>query len=153
MGRRRDEDDDKAVIRLYRQGRTVREIAAELGCAHGTVWNRLVKAGVPRRAAGKPAADLEGLVRRYRAGDPVSEIARDAGITDVGLQLRLRRHGIPARTGEAARLREAAAEAIRLIDAGRPGAARAALEAALAAPARPRARRPSGPTLRDLIRS
>jgi transposase-like protein len=150
---RRRPDVDREVVRLYRRGRTVREIARELGCAAGTVWNRLVKAGVPRRAAGKPAADLEGLVRRYRAGDPLAEIARDAGITDVGLQLRLRRHGIPARSGEAARRREAAAEAIRLIDAGRPDAARAALEAALAGPRRPPARRPSGPTLRELIRS
>jgi DNA-binding Lrp family transcriptional regulator len=119
------------VVSLYRRGRTIRDIAAETGLSKGTVWNRLVAAGEPRRMKGFPGADLGAIKRRYLAGEPVAAIATDLGMSESAIQTRLRRHGIPARSDSAAALRAAALEAIRAIDRGCPGAARAVLAEAL----------------------
>ena len=49
MGRKRLQIDIKKVIRLYRQGLSTRQIAAQINVSHDTVLRRLKEAGQPLR--------------------------------------------------------------------------------------------------------
>lgn len=60
--------DVGVLIELYGKGMTIREISAKTGVCYGTVYNRLVEAGVMLRRRGGP----NGKVRVQ----PTSRLAR-----------------------------------------------------------------------------
>ena len=52
------ESDLQEIARVYLSGRTIPEVAADLGLLRGTVYNVLKRLGVPRRSVGRPAGRL-----------------------------------------------------------------------------------------------
>ncbi len=88
------------VVRLYREGRTIRAIATELGMHHREVWRQLEAAGMPRRARGTSGVVLSrsALERLYiREQRSVAEVARRFEVSTGAVVRNLRRYGLPRR--------------------------------------------------------
>jgi hypothetical protein len=67
------------IIRLYREGLPVAEIAQRAGVCVKTVRNVARRAGLPPRNPPQPKRDGE-ILARYAAGHPVGAIAADNGV-------------------------------------------------------------------------
>lgn len=102
-------DQVATMLRLYRAGKTVREIAAELSvirgtpCSSGNVSKVLRKAGVPLRSSTKrhklnPAQRAE-VAARYAAGEILDALQKAYGVSSTVIIACLDEHGIKHRTG------------------------------------------------------
>jgi AraC-like DNA-binding protein len=86
--------DVEQILRLYRGGVSLRQVAAQLGCSHRTVRNQLVLAGESIR---KPVVDVgrdEAIVAAYRSGATVTEIGATFGCTRWVIAKRLDKAGV-----------------------------------------------------------
>lgn len=89
--------DVERGARLYRQGWTLRQLAAEFGVRDSTTIRRkLIKVGVEMRPArlpkgGPPTADL---VRLRETGLTYAQIATEVDMTQAGVHARFRREGL-----------------------------------------------------------
>jgi hypothetical protein len=77
-GSRRIELDVAAIAAGYLDGKTIEELAAQYGVAMGTIYDRLVAAGVPRRQRGRSHQwdDLPTSGGRLGTGQRVEAPAR-----------------------------------------------------------------------------
>ena len=50
-------DREAVVISAYRKGKSLRQIARDLGSAHSHIWKILVRHGVERRPVGQQKKD------------------------------------------------------------------------------------------------
>lgn len=129
-----DLDVDQLVQR-YRNGETLRELAADVGCSQKAIsWRLRARGEVLRPAHSKPLdiPDVEDLIQAYIDGQPMSKVTARAGISDKTLKRRLEQRGIPIRirssypavTGPAhaaARGRKVPMESLVAMAAGRHG--------------------------------
>jgi hypothetical protein len=86
------------IIRLYREGLPVAEIAQRAGVCVKTVRNVARRAGLPPRNPPQPKRDGE-ILARYAAGHPVGAIAADNGVGHARVRLVAQRAGLPPRSG------------------------------------------------------
>lgn len=97
-----DTDD---LVRQYRSGRPVDEIARQFGIGKVSVYRRLHQAGVtllnPRPRLAVPIAEL---LSRYRAGESENALATAFGVSRPAIRKRLLEAGITPRDGSAAML-------------------------------------------------
>lgn len=87
------------MVRLYRKGRTIREISAELGVDSKTVWRHLRGVVEPRRTGPRGRADVtDELIVSLRDDDEMSwpQIAREVQMSRSGVRARY----LLATTGE-----------------------------------------------------
>jgi transposase-like protein len=92
------------MIRLYRQGHTIRAIATKLGMHQREGWRQLAAAGVPRRTRGIPGVVLSrsALERLYiREQLSVAEVARRFEVPPETVIRNLRNHGLRPRNRHA----------------------------------------------------
>jgi DNA invertase Pin-like site-specific DNA recombinase len=103
QGRRRHEAQDTDLVRRYRAGATIHDIAAATGLSRSGVHYRLKRAGVemrpPSKAKGYGRLDLpvREIVERYRAGESAEDIGRSLGIAGQTVRVRLAEAGIERR--------------------------------------------------------
>jgi hypothetical protein len=97
-GTTRRRDRDRLIIKLYREGLPVEDIAARAGACCKTVGNVARRAELPLRRTSKPNRDRAALAR-YCAGHPVKDIAVDLQISKSRIRLIAAKAGIPPRSG------------------------------------------------------
>lgn len=99
--RYRSDVPTETFVRLYKAGVGMKALAREFGIAHGTIANRLNKAGIPIRRLGAHKGNLDDIVdtirKQYLAGSTTKEIADWVGSTHWIVWNTLRRHGVPLR--------------------------------------------------------
>jgi transposase len=91
------------IIRAYREGQSLRQIAAALGVTATTVHRILCRYGEPRRGVGyqqRPPtpAQLErdrAVIRSYQSGQSMNVISRQLGISTSVVWRVLTRHNEP----------------------------------------------------------
>ena len=95
--RRRDyrQLDENEIQNLYLTGTPLRELAAQFGVSVSTIWDRLEKAGVPRRR--RVNADAQEIRDLYLGGASLSEIAGMLGVSAMTVVHRLDETGTPRR--------------------------------------------------------
>lgn len=76
-----DSPRTRAAIAMYRNGRTVEQIAEELGCTRQAVHGRLRSAGVRLRPRGKVCKPRSPLVAQRATGAVLRIIAEQHGVT------------------------------------------------------------------------
>lgn len=90
--------DVEAMTRSYRAGKTVDEIAKDLGFTPWRVRKIFKEHGVAKRedklTAEQKQARLEGILAAYQAGKTLNAIGEEQGITRQRVQQILRRHKI-----------------------------------------------------------
>jgi len=75
------------IVELANQGKTNKEIAADVGWSHSTVRSFLMKNGIKRK---KDADfDIEAAAERVRGGERVASVAKSLGIEKSVLRRRL----------------------------------------------------------------
>ncbi|CAG0998899.1 hypothetical protein PHYC_02742 [Phycisphaerales bacterium] len=96
--RRRDDE----IVRLYRKGLTLTQVAAQTGTPLESVRLRLIKRGVPRRTKAADFPHLrerdERMERLYRRGLGTGDIATREGLTIGGVRKVLVQRRVPMRT-------------------------------------------------------
>lgn len=89
------EERDRQIVEMYKSGRSLREVRAELGISHSTVKRTLIRLGIPLRPPSRPKgrtgrsrdeigftpSERREMCRRYQAGDSLSIIADAYGST------------------------------------------------------------------------
>jgi len=85
--------DVKRAADLYAQGRSLREIGAELGVHWSTVSEQLQRAGFPMRRGGPPAhpASIQEILELRERGLTWREVAEQVNMTVSGVWSRNRR--------------------------------------------------------------
>jgi DNA-binding CsgD family transcriptional regulator len=86
------------AVRLYGEGRSIREVAAELGIHHRDVWRHLDQAGVARRprvAGGVVLSKRQLEVLYVRGGMSLAEVGRRFDVSPGVVARNLDRYGIP----------------------------------------------------------
>jgi predicted DNA-binding transcriptional regulator AlpA len=85
--------DVQRAADLYAQGRTLRQIAAELGVHWSTVSQQLQGAGITIRSGGPPAhpASTQRILQLRHQGLTWNEVAEQVGMTASGAWSRYRR--------------------------------------------------------------
>lgn len=92
------EQQGSQAIAWYTEGRTVADIARELGRTDGTVWNWLNKAGIVRPAARTLHRDQ--ALADYRNGDSYQTVADRYGISEVTARNWVRDAGFKGQGGK-----------------------------------------------------
>jgi DNA-directed RNA polymerase specialized sigma24 family protein len=84
--------DVARATRLYREGWTLRQLAAEAGLQPNTVRRRLLKAGVAMRCRGvvRRGPTTEELAQLRRGGLTYGDIGQRVGMSESGVRGRLR---------------------------------------------------------------
>ena len=100
---------DKAdyALRAYAAGKTMRQVAAEIGVDPSTIGNILRRNGIKPRMSGPARANVDSaeIVRRYQAGESVKALSESLDASRPAIQRRLIKAGIPIRgASEATRL-------------------------------------------------
>jgi transposase-like protein len=103
-------DHEKArATELYKAGRTIAQIADELGRYKTTIRRHIDASGIPKRNdRNHVTPDMrEAIVARYQAGETAASIARDLGVNAATItrQLRMAGETLP---GERRRKKDAA---------------------------------------------
>lgn len=102
-GRRRFTGDDLAdVVRWYEAGRSVRQIAAEMGASPITVRRTLERAGITLRTAGRTVWTDDMLAMAivlHRDGRSQEQIGRALGVSQASVSSRLRGAGVTVPRG------------------------------------------------------
>jgi DNA-binding CsgD family transcriptional regulator len=83
--------DGAAVVELYRNGMTQRQVAAKLGCGATVVGKRLHEAGI-RTLYADQARDAE-IARRWADGQTLRQIGAAVGMSRSGVRNAVRRLG------------------------------------------------------------
>lgn len=90
-----------AIVGMYEEGMTSRQIADVVGLSFRTVLRRLQAAGVERRNSGNPAIkelqDAQWLRDKYESGLSTTQIAKELNCQTTIVSQWLKRHGIQAR--------------------------------------------------------
>ena len=96
--------DAADVVRMYRDGHTLHQIAGALDCSVTAVHGLMVASGIERRAPGPrpaptvpPAPEVQDMIRRYLSGQSTDASAAELGLNKGAVQYELRRHGTPMR--------------------------------------------------------
>lgn len=114
--RRLNEVEIDQLVCEYQTGRTLADLAAELGIHHRTVAAHLEARGVPRRVNRRKMTDddLSEAARRYREGDSLAKVALSFDVDAAtvrrelhraGVAIRPRRPGVAGPTAETQRAR------------------------------------------------
>jgi DNA-binding CsgD family transcriptional regulator len=88
--------DRKRLVRLRRQGLTVKQIAARFGCSEATIERALRRYGLfpPTRPTLVDRVDPKRLAKLRKEGVPVAEIARQLGCSPRTVDRAFQRYGI-----------------------------------------------------------
>ncbi|MEV7011721.1 hypothetical protein [Streptosporangium sp. NPDC051022] len=85
------------AIALYKDGKAIREVAANLGVSHSAVHSILTEYNVPRRPPTRygliTAAEKTAILAAHDAGHTPGEIARMMSRSDFGVRYVLKTHG------------------------------------------------------------
>jgi AraC-like DNA-binding protein len=92
----RDGTTPPGSTKLYAEGRTEEEVAAEVGCAATTVSKYVREAGLGRGRVLR-RLDTEEIVRRYQTGQPIRDVAGALGASASGVWRVLVRGGVQRR--------------------------------------------------------
>jgi DNA-binding transcriptional regulator LsrR (DeoR family) len=86
-------------VREYQAGRTLADLAAELGIHRRTVAAHLERRGVQRRVNRRKMTDddLREAARRYRAGDSLAKVASPFDVDAATVRRELHRAGVAIR--------------------------------------------------------
>lgn len=103
------ESNKNAVISLRKQGKTIREIASQLGVSHGWVGKLVIKnSHKPKpRTSGqwRKEVDIQALINQYQSGMSLTDIATSCGLGVTSVWERLKSCNVDLRTrSEALRL-------------------------------------------------
>lgn len=100
------ETTDAVVVRmvgLYRDGKTIREIASEVGVVHSTVSKVLRRAGIEKRQSVKrkklSVEKRRELADRYAAGEIMEALQKSYGVSSTVVTSCLDEFGVKHRTG------------------------------------------------------
>ena len=86
----------RAFLRsAFSQGRTLTDVASEVGCSPMTVRNRAIELGIAYGHQVRADLFAESVTRAAAAGRTVAEIAADAGCAPSKVRAALRRRGLP----------------------------------------------------------
>lgn len=86
--------NDERIVELYKAGRSVAEIADEIGYRTASVHRVLRRNGVGRRNV-----DDQAVIELYNAGKPIAEIAMSTKSSWTSVYRVLDKHGVPRRRG------------------------------------------------------
>ena len=90
-----DEVDD--LVRRYRAGAKVSELATQFGVHRDTVSETLNRRGVARRHGGLASELLSEVIALYRSGSSLASIGAEMSVDPGTVALALRKAGIPLR--------------------------------------------------------
>lgn len=91
------------MARLYRDGRSLREVAKAADLSEQTARRRLAGYGVAIRPKWKQLdllLPIESLAQRYLSGESQNDLAREAGVAPQVLRKRLIAHGVQIRPAQ-----------------------------------------------------
>ena len=92
-------EDLPEIVRSYRSGMTLKEVASSVGMNVSALYSRLRPYGT-RRPCGpklKVRIDLADIERMYRAGRTIAGVARELGVSDSFVYRTLKARRVPIR--------------------------------------------------------
>lgn len=89
----------KRLVKAYKAGRTLNELAAEFHIHRTTVRSHLERAGLPRRRVGRKLTEqeVEQAVKFYGEGWSLVELGQHFRVDDETVRQALRRVGVKLR--------------------------------------------------------
>lgn len=111
------DDAKQKAIDLYVSGKTVAEVARELGLKDGLVWNWVDRAGVRRES--KRSRHMDAAMTDYLDGNPVTEIAERYKVSVSTVQAWASKRGLTGKGGRHAQIASNRASAILLYTQGK----------------------------------
>jgi DNA-binding CsgD family transcriptional regulator len=99
---RPDRVRDTEIVKRYRAGQTIGQVAVATGVSETSVRNALSRSGVKRRPRGPEAGSRrdydDEVIRRYQAGASMQDVAAAMGLGFKAVRGALLRHGIERRS-------------------------------------------------------
>ena len=88
------EDNKDLVVKMYRNGKTCREIAEEIGCSGGGIKNALRRWGKINFRENITENNKERIIELYRQGKTLQQIADETGCSKAAAGSALKRWGV-----------------------------------------------------------
>jgi len=92
--KRATEREAELIAKMYKEGKSIPEIARELKRSVHTVYTHLKELGIERRKRRLTKEEIETIVKMHREGKPVSEIARELKRSTSAVYSHLKRLGV-----------------------------------------------------------